>query len=172
MLDVSEHDGRHTHYMEMALQQAKLALSSGEVPVGCVFVYQNEIIARGANQTNATCNATRHAELVAIDSIVAKYSNPIVRSDVLSACRLYVTVEPCIMCASALAQLGIQWISFGCCNERFGGCGSVLNVWNNNPSLVQHSGLLKDEAIQLLQQFYAQTNQNAPEAKRKAKRKR
>ena len=73
-------DERHTHYMEMALEQAKLALSSGEVPVGCVFVYRNEIIARGANQTNASCNATRHAELVAIDALVAKYSNAQVRT--------------------------------------------------------------------------------------------
>ena len=133
--------------------QAEEALEAGEVPVGCVFVRDGEVIAKARNRTNEFRNvniaftffaestelirhlpdqATRHAELEAIDEIL---SDSELTPDVsqmngypLSTTTLYVTVEPCIMCASALRQLGIKEVFYGCANDRFGGCGSVLGV--------------------------------------------
>lgn len=105
------------------VQQAELALTSDETPVGCVFVKDGEIIGRGMNETNRTLNGTRHAEFVAIAGILSK--NPI---SILNETDLYVTVEPCVMCASMLRQYGIRAVYFGCWNERFGGTGGVLNM--------------------------------------------
>jgi len=88
---------------------------------------------------------------------------------------LYVTVEPCIMCASALRQLGIQEVFYGCDNDRFGGCGSVLGVNEQlghpkHPSYSANGGLRREEAILLLRRFYMTENQNAPVPKSKANR--
>jgi tRNA-specific adenosine deaminase 2 len=136
---------------ELRLPQAEEALAAKEVPVGCVFVRDNKIIAKARNRTNELRNvspppsskhrtlipktqATRHAELEAIDDIL---SNPSLtpQDDTISGYPyllndtiLYVTVEPCIMCASALRQLGIREVYYGCENGKFGGCGSVLGV--------------------------------------------
>ncbi|CAG8610015.1 10071_t:CDS:2, partial [Paraglomus occultum] len=90
-------------YMQHALALAEEAYENQEVPVGCVFVYKEEIIGSGRNRTNETFNGTRHAELEAIDAIL---SNDKYTKDVFRECVLYVTVEPCIMCAYALRQLG------------------------------------------------------------------
>lgn len=136
--------------------QGEKALPRGEVPVGAVFVFNGEIIARSANRVNelfdvrlpfalelcleysadkrqrrvCVCvlhsQATKHAEVVAIEAIAATYGADALR--VLAATTLYVTCEPCIMCAGALAHVRIQKVYFGCHNDRFGGCGSVLNL--------------------------------------------
>ena len=122
------------------------------MPVGCVFVRHRQVIARARNRTNQLRNvrdtfsrllapdshplpfrrakATRHAELEAIDEILADEALTPDRAALhpLVETTLYVTVEPCIMCASALRQMGIKEVFFGCENERFGGCGSVLGV--------------------------------------------
>lgn len=128
-------------------------MAAKEVPVGCVFVRDNKIIAKARNRTNELRNvcistfkpvifpntkhqyqATRHAELEAIDDIL---SNPSLTPQgdtipgypyLLKETTLYVTVEPCIMCASALRQLEIREVYYGCENGKFGGCGSVLGV--------------------------------------------
>ncbi|KAG6814271.1 hypothetical protein H0H92_015386 [Tricholoma furcatifolium] len=112
------------------MAMAEEALAGGEVPVGCVFIRDEAIIARARNRTNELRNATRHAELEAIDSILAdKTLTPIAGAKYpLATTTLYVTVEPCMMCASALRQLGIKEVFYGCGNDRFGGCGSVLGV--------------------------------------------
>ncbi|KAG9313060.1 cytidine deaminase-like protein [Chiua virens] len=114
------------------LQQAKEALVCGEVPVGCVFVRDRAIIAKARNRTNQLRNASRHAELEAIDLILADPSltppSTTATQYPLANTTLYVTVEPCIMCASALRQLGIHHVFYGCENDKFGGCGSVLGV--------------------------------------------
>lgn len=102
--------------------QAEEALHSDEVPVGCVFVKGDTAIARARNRTNEWRNATLHAELEAIDHLLPDNPAP------LSEITLYVTVEPCVMCASALRQIGIGRVVYGCGNERFGGCGSVVDV--------------------------------------------
>ncbi len=106
--------------------KAEEALEAGEVPVGCVIVRGKEIIGRGRNRTNETKNGTRHAEFYAIDQVIQTY--PDSYEEILSQSTLYVTVEPCIMCAGALRHVGIKKVYFGCGNERFGGCGSILDV--------------------------------------------
>lgn len=155
---------------------AEEALAASEVPVGCVFVRDGIIIAKARNRTNELCNATRHAELEAIDSIMADRSlTPEISEYPLSNTTLYVTVEPCIMCASALRQMGIKEVFYGCANDRFGGCGSVLGVNERlphptHPSYSATGGYYREEAIMMLRRFYITENTNAPIPKSKANR--
>jgi len=155
---------------------AEEALASGEVPVGCVFVRDGIIIAKARNRTNELRNATRHAELEAIDSILSDVALTPQMSDYpLSEITLYVTVEPCMMCASALRQLGIKEVFYGCENDRFGGCGSVLGVNSKidhpkHPAYQATGGYCRQEAILILRRFYITENTNAPVPKSKANR--
>lgn len=163
------------YFLGKAIEQAELALQSGEVPVGCVFVEQTDqgnhrIVSSGYNKTNETRNGTRHAELVAIDKIVLL---PDIDENVLQKCTLYVSCEPCIMCAAAIAKVGIKRVCFGCHNDRFGGNGSILAI-HNSKDLSTHSydvvsGVLQDRAIELFQRFYESENRRAPESKRRRK---
>merc|ERR1711962_1738128 len=116
-------------YMEDALNKAKEALQNREVPVGCVIVYNNTIIGDGCNEVNATKNATRHAEMIALEQ-VQDFCEVEARQieDVLRESVVYVTTEPCIMCAAALRISGLRKVVYGCPNPRFGGCGSTLDV--------------------------------------------
>lgn len=163
-------------WMRNAFSLAEEALSVGEVPVGCVFVYQNVVIGGGRNCVNKTRNATRHAEMVAIDNVRDWCHQQNLEGEVVfSDCYLYVTVEPCIMCAAALRLIGVKRVIFGCGNERFGGCGSVLNIDTDDiPSqgtrLECVRGVLAEEAVDLLKRFYVGENPNAPEPKRKNNR--
>lgn len=112
-------------YMRRALQEARDAMALGEVPVGCLFVdlATGGVLAVGSNQTNRTRNGTRHCEMIAIDAMLSQHG-----VDSFSRARLYVTLEPCIMCAAALQQVGVAEVVFGAPNTRFGGCGGVLCV--------------------------------------------
>ncbi|KAJ3215915.1 tRNA(adenine34) deaminase [Clydaea vesicula] len=159
--------------MKEALKMAEEALNLGEVPVGAVFVnnLSKEIVGRGRNNTNSLKNATRHAEFEAIDEILKKQ---VAASEVeWKLLTVFVTVEPCVMCASALRQLGLSMVYFGCNNERFGGCGSVLSV-HNCPSkfkeLPCEGNYFKDEAILLLRKFYIKENEHAPNPTKKTNR--
>lgn len=158
----------HERFMREAIKMAELALASDETPVGCVFVKDGEIIGRGMNDTNKSLNGTRHAEFIALAQILAEH--PI---SVLNETDLYVTVEPCVMCASALRQYGIRAVYFGCWNERFGGTGGVLTVHEDlsvdKPYPVV-GGIYREEAIILLRKFYVQENEKAPEPKQKKTR--
>lgn len=167
----------HIKWMKEALNVGKKALACKEVPVGCVIVYENEIIGEGHNQTNLTKNPTRHAEFEAIDQVLEwckqNNKNP---DQIFQTSTLYVTCEPCIMCASALKLRHIQNIVFGCNNDRFGGCGGVLDLCkspeaNEGVDLDITKGVCTDEAILLLQSFYACENPFAPEPKSKENRK-
>ncbi|KAI5999316.1 cytidine deaminase-like protein [Pisolithus orientalis] len=169
----SDADSVHLNWMRMAMTMAEEALAAGEVPVGCIFVRNGGAIAKARNRTNELRNASRHAELEAIDLILA--NNDGGDRYPLSDTTLYVTVEPCIMCASALRQLGIKQVFYGCENDKFGGCGSVLGV--NAPS--EHpihpaydaiGGYLREEAIMVLRRFYVTQNANAPVPRQKGTR--
>ncbi|KAI0829285.1 cytidine deaminase-like protein [Trametes gibbosa] len=172
----SEADRVHFKWMQCAMDMAEEALAAQEVPVGCVFVRNNKIIARARNRTNQLRNATRHAELEAIDEILAdRQLTPTVTEYPLAETTLYVTVEPCIMCASALRQMGIKNVYYGCDNDRFGGCGSVLGVNSalphpKHPAYTAVGGYMRDEAIMVLRRFYITENTNAPVPKSKANR--
>ena len=153
--------------MQEAFQEARLALDKGEVPVGAIFydIELQKIIARGCNSVNETKNATRHAEINCIDQVIkssSKWENIVV----------YVNVEPCIMCASALVDLKVPAVFFGCNNDRFGGCGSVLKVQDLLPSNITlfKGGFRQLEAVDLLKNFYKGENPNAPVEKRKPAR--
>ncbi|XP_078435992.1 cytidine/deoxycytidylate deaminase family protein [Wolffia australiana] len=166
-------------FMEVALEQARLALRSLEVPVGCIFVEDGKIIASGSNRTNETRNATRHAEMEAVDFLLEQWQKDgHTRQNIaerLSKCVIYVTCEPCIMCAAALSILGIGEIIYGCTNDKFGGCGSVLSMHESNlhfPSISKgkyfkcRGGLMASESIDLFRCFYEQGNPNAPKPHR------
>ncbi|KAG0486485.1 hypothetical protein HPP92_008580 [Vanilla planifolia] len=168
-------------FMELALKQAMLALDNLEVPVGCVIVKDGVVVASGSNRTSETRNATRHAEMEAIDFLLDKLKKEGLDSSQVAqkffTCDLYVTCEPCIMCAAALSILGIRKVYYGCANEKFGGCGSILSLHEgnsiNSPSSSSGAwgyqctgGVLAAEAISLLRRFYEQGNPNAPKPHR------
>ena len=149
-MEISVEETLHIQFMREALTMGQIALEKCEIPVGCVIVDhydgKHTIIAKGSNQTNESRNGTRHAEIVAVESLFISDSyRP--RHDLdlgkglLSNCDLYVTCEPCIMCAAALSKLGIRKVYFGCHNERFGGNGSILSV---------HSGAYPEIPTKLL----------------------
>ena len=156
-------------FMNEAMEMAEVALKKQEVPVGCVVVYENAVIARGCNEVNLTKNATRHAELVALDNLY-KYSQDsnISLEQLCSSAALFITVEPCIMCAFALRTVGLVDVIYGCRNDRFGGCGSVLDVragctgsnlpvLNARPSTCSWAA---ERSKKLLQKFYEGANPN------------
>eukprot|EP00056_Hartaetosiga_gracilis_P002321 m.52631 g.52631 ORF g.52631 m.52631 type:complete len:187 (+) comp11004_c0_seq1:195-755(+) len=163
-------------WMGCAVEEARAALAEGEVPVGCVIVHEGRIVGKGHNETNKDHNATRHAELVAFDDCVSRLDGDVDRAkEIMKDATLYVTVEPCVMCAYALRLLGIVHVVFGCQNERFGGCGSTLNVATPATAdglkpLQIVSGPGRVSAINLLKLFYINENPNAPSPKRKTRR--
>ena len=183
MTELDSGQGGHERWMKRAFEMAHHALECGEVPVGCVVVREKEVIARGCNEVNRTLNATRHAEMVAIDELVKhcrKIGEPL--SEVGKRSTVYVTVEPCVMCSYALRTVGLCKVVYGCCNDRFGGCGSVLDVHQSDLAsncsseegawldpLLCTSGVMEKEAVALLQKFYGGENPSAPKPKIKSK---
>ncbi|CAN6289601.1 unnamed protein product [Urochloa humidicola] len=172
--------GEAVGFMERALEQAKFALDNLEVPVGCVIVEDGKVISSGSNRTNATRNATRHAEMEAIDVLLQEWQriglDQAQVAEKFTGCDLYVTCEPCIMCATALSILGIREVYFGCANDKFGGCGSVMSLHRGSTSSDDLSGnqppkpkgfkctggIMAEEAVALFRCFYEQGNPNAP----------
>ncbi|KAJ8965899.1 hypothetical protein NQ314_003840 [Rhamnusium bicolor] len=157
-------------FMEKAFFYANEALAVQEVPVGCIFVYKGEIIALGRNTVNETRNATRHAEMNCIDQVnnYCKMNNLNLHSVFSDLC-VYVTVEPCIMCAAALYDLRVKSVIFGCKNDRFGG-QTVFDVSQVlKPVTVVKGGYRAEEAMNLLKEFYKGTNPSAPLCKVKVK---
>lgn len=163
---------RHFKMMSLALFVGYRALKSNETPVACIIVDDDKVLATGFNGTNDTLNGTRHAEFIAIDKVLHMVVPKRNHGDIAAVraafaqVTLYVTVEPCIMCASALKQLGIGKVVYGCANDRFGGNGTVLSIHNDGilPLLnyMSYGGILRTEAIQLLRNFYIQDNITAP----------
>lgn len=159
------------NFMEKAFDFAKEALAKQEVPVGCIFVYKEEIIAVGSNTVNETKNPTRHAEINCIEQVFAfSTKNNIDLHSLFSEISVYVTVEPCIMCAAALFDLKVRSIVYGCKNDRFGG-STVFNIAGVlKPVTVVKAGFKANEAMGLLKEFYKGTNPSAPVSKVKTKK--
>ncbi|KAB0795733.1 hypothetical protein PPYR_00863 [Photinus pyralis] len=159
-------------FMNTAFKLAYEALELQEVPVGCIFVHSSEIVATGCNTVNETRNATRHAELNCIDIVndICKSRGQDVR-DFFAGIEVYVTVEPCIMCAAALYDLNVKSIIYGCKNDRFGG-STVFDVASVLHPITQSvGGFRAEEAMSLLKTFYKGTNPSAPPHKVKLKNK-
>ena len=140
------------YFMNEALKQAKKAYSKLEVPVGAVIVKNGKIIARAYNQKETKFDTTKHAEIVAIQ----KASNKL-KSWRLIDCDMYVTLEPCPMCAGAIIQSRIRTVYYGVRDEKTGAVGSVLNLFddykfNHTPRFT--SGILENECKKLLQDFF------------------
>ena len=141
----------HENYMREALALAVEAVGDGDVPVGCVIVWEGEIIGRGRNRREQNQTALGHAEIEAIEAACKK-----VGGWRLNKAVLYVTLEPCPMCAGAILNARIPEIRFGAKEEKSGCCGSVLNLFeenfNHKPKI--YAGLLENECKQLLKQFF------------------
>ena len=138
--------------MREALRQAHKAGTKDEVPVGAVIVYKNEIIARAGNQVEMLKDATAHAEMIAITQAASFLGNKW-----LSECSLYVTIEPCSMCAGALVLARIKEIIYGTNDPKTGACGSVFNIVDSkelNHSISIRKGVLADECAFLLSEFF------------------
>lgn len=139
-------------YMGYAITQAKKALVNEDVPIGCVIVYQGKIIARGYNKRNKKKTTLAHAELDAI----AKASK-VLGDWRLEDCTMYVTLEPCQMCAGAIVQARIPQVVIGCMNPKAGCAGSVLNLlqmqeFNHQVDVVR--GVREEECSKMLSDFF------------------
>lgn len=138
-------------FMRAALALARQAANEGEVPVGAVVVYHNQIIAEGRNRREQGKSALCHAELEAIQNACHALGGWR-----LWQCELYVTLEPCPMCAGAIINARIPRVIFGAFDKKAGSCGSVVNLfelsYNHKPELV--SGVLQDECAAVLTEFF------------------
>jgi tRNA(adenine34) deaminase len=138
--------------MEAALAEARLALSAGEVPIGAVVVFADSIVARGQNRVLRDMDPTAHAEMVAMRAAAAAIGNYR-----LNGCTLYVTLEPCAMCAGAMIHARLDKLVFGATDPKAGACGSVLGVLNHpklNHQMWADRGILADESAELLRSFF------------------
>ena len=139
-------------YMREALEQAKLAMELGEVPIGAVIELDGEIIGRGYNRRNTGKSSLLHAELTAISEACEH-----LRDWRLDGCRIFVTIEPCPMCAGAIIQARIPEVFFGAKNPKAGCCGSVIDLMSNagfNHQPIVTAGLLEDECAAQVQSFF------------------
>jgi tRNA(adenine34) deaminase len=139
-------------YMAEALKEARQALEEDEVPVGCVVVHNNIIIARAHNQIERLKDPTAHAEMIALTS-AANYLD----TKWLNGVSLYVTIEPCSMCAGAMVLARIKNLIFGAKDPKTGACGSIVNIVNHkklNHHIKVKKGILKEECAVILKQFF------------------
>ena len=150
----------HTDYMREALMLAREAYEAGEVPVGCVIVKDDRIVGRGRNRREEKQSALSHAELEAIADACETLGGWR-----LKGTRLYVTLEPCPMCAEGIISARVPEIYYGAKDEGFGACGSILNLFEENfrhhPKIVGH--ILEEECRELLQTFFTQVREKSPE---------
>ena len=142
----------HEEYMRQALELARLAMAEGEVPVGCVIVRDGAVVGRGRNRRETAQTALGHAELEAIAQ-----SCRTLGGWRLAGCALYVTLEPCPMCAGAILHARIRRVWYGARDEAFGACGGVTSLnmesFPNRPALV--GGILGEDCRRVLADFFA-----------------
>jgi tRNA(adenine34) deaminase len=142
----------HEKWMQYALREAEKGHSVNEVPVGCIIVSRDSVIAKTHNQTEILKDPTAHCEMIAITS-AAEY----LQSKQLTGCSMYVTLEPCAMCAGAIVLSKIENLYFGAYDTKSGACGSVLNITNNkslNHKCNVYGGILDFECSEVLKTFF------------------
>ena len=141
----------HEEYMRQALDLAREAMEAGEVPVGCVVVWEGRVVGRGRNRREEDKDALAHAELIAI-----RQANETLGGWRLHKADLYVTLEPCPMCAGGIVNARIPRVWYGAADTRFGACGSALDVFaaplNHRPQVT--GGILAEESLALMQEFF------------------
>jgi tRNA(adenine34) deaminase len=142
----------HSNWMKYALKEAENAFDGKEVPVGCIVVFENRIIAKAHNQVEMLIDPTAHAEMMALTSAFDA-----LKTKQLKGCSMYVTLEPCSMCAGALVLSRLENLYFGAYDNKTGSCGSVLNITNNNHlthKINVYGGILDSECSSLLKSFF------------------
>lgn len=150
-------------YMKAALKQAQKAYSLGEVPIGCVIVYNDRIIGRGYNRRNTNKNTLNHAEITAI-----KKASTVIGDWRLEGCTMYVTLEPCQMCAGACVQSRIDRVVIGSMSPKSGCAGSIINLLQMeefNHQVEITSGVLVEECTDILTKFFSELRIKNKEAK-------
>ncbi|BCN28747.1 tRNA-specific adenosine deaminase [Anaeromicropila herbilytica] len=139
-------------YMREAIKQAKKAYNIDEVPIGCVVVYENKIIARAYNKRNTKKNTLAHAEIIAIDK-----ASKVLGDWRLEDCSMYITLEPCPMCAGAIVQSRMKEVIIGSMNPKAGCAGSIINLLQMeefNHQVQLKTGVLEEECTLLLKDFF------------------
>ncbi|SET13569.1 tRNA(adenine34) deaminase [Salinibacillus kushneri] len=142
----------HENHMRLALEEADKAAKKEEVPIGAVIVKDNQVIAKAGNSRESSQMAKGHAEFLAIEK-----ANEVLNSWRLDDCTLYVTLEPCPMCAGAIIQSRISKVVFGAYDPKAGSCGSLMNLvqdsrFNHEAELI--SGVLEEECSSILKHFF------------------
>ena len=151
-------------FMREALKQAKKAYALEETPIGCVIVYEGRIIARGYNRRNTDGNTLAHAELTAI-----RKAAKVIGDWRLEGCTIYVTLEPCPMCAGAIVQARIPECVIGCMNPKAGCSGSVINLLDMqgfNHQVRIKRGVLEEECSELMRSFFRELRQRDREKRK------
>jgi tRNA(adenine34) deaminase len=148
----------HERWMEFAFKEAEQAYKRKEVPIGAVIIFDNRIIGRGYNQTETLRDPTAHAEIIAITAAASQLDN-----HRLENCTLYVTLEPCSMCAGAIVQARIPTLVFAAPDPKAGACGTLFNIvqdkrLNHRVELVK--GVLEAKCSALLKEFFAKVRTN------------
>lgn len=147
----------HEKFMYEALKEAKKAYEKEEVPVGAIIVKDNKIIARGHNLKETKLDTTKHAEIIAIQKASKKIS-----AWRLNECEMYVTLEPCAMCAGAIIGARLKKIYIGTMDYKTGACGSVLNIldYNFNHKVEYETGILQKDCEYILKDFFKKLRKN------------
>ena len=151
-------------YMREAVRQAKKAWKLGEVPIGCVIAYEGKIIGRGYNRRTTDGNVLAHAEIIAIRKACRAMGDWR-----LEGCTMYVTLEPCPMCAGAIVQARIPKVVIGCMNPKAGCAGSVLDLLHEegfNHQVETEVGMLGEECSQMLKDFFRELREKKKERKK------
>lgn len=148
----TQKDKEDKRFMRQALNLAKKAEAKGDVPIGCVIVYDGKVIARGYNRRNADKTTLAHAEILAI-----KKASKVIGDWRLEDCTMYVTLEPCQMCAGAIVQARIPRVVIGCMNPKAGCAGSIINLldmkqFNHQVNVTR--GVLEEECSTLMKEFF------------------
>ncbi len=158
---------REEKYMREAIKQAKKALALNEVPIGCVIVFEDKIIGRGYNRRVTDKNTLSHAELNAI-----KKASKRLGDWRLDDCEMYITLEPCQMCAGAIVQSRIKKVYAGCMNPKAGCAGSILNllqVEKFNHQVEFEEGILGEECSSMLSDYFRELRKKKAEEKKRLK---
>jgi tRNA(adenine34) deaminase len=157
---------REEKYMKEAIRQAKKAYAIGEVPIGCVIVYHDQIVGRGYNRRMTDKNTLSHAELNAIRKASKKLGDWR-----LDDCEMFITLEPCQMCSGAIVQSRIRKVYIGSMNPKAGCAGSILNllqVPQFNHQVDMERGILEEECSVMLKQFFRELRQKEKRKKQEA----